>query len=223
MLDKQVPYAEIWMVRSIDTEVPSVLLADGYHFEYYQPGDESDWVRIECAVGEFENEKEGHIYFQRSFAPYPEELKKRMLFVVNDLGEKVGTCTAWFKERFDGTYPLFHWLAVVPEHQGKGLAKALTVEILTLFQKAELQRPIYLHTQTWSHPAIKLYQKLGFSLLSENFDGSENSDYPLAMEVLKRLEKEKGWKKNVISRSEKKMQENYFSTFLIISAVFFFE
>ena len=28
MLDKQVPYAEIWMVRSIDTEVPSVPLAD---------------------------------------------------------------------------------------------------------------------------------------------------------------------------------------------------
>ncbi len=58
-----------------------------------------------------------------------------MLFVVNDLGEEVGTCTAWFKERFDGTYPLFHWLAVIPEHQGKGVAKALTVEILTFSKK----------------------------------------------------------------------------------------
>ncbi len=63
MLDKQVPYAEIWTVRSIDTEVPSVPLADGYHFEYYQPGDESDSVRIECAVGEFENEKVGSYLF----------------------------------------------------------------------------------------------------------------------------------------------------------------
>lgn len=190
MLDKQVSYAEVWMIRSIATELPFVPLADGYHFEYYQPGNEKDWVRIECAVGEFENEQDGYDYFQRSFAPYPEELKKRMLFVVNNQGEKVATCTASFKERFDGNYPLFHWLAVVPTHQGKGLAKALTIEILTLFQKAELQRPIYLHTQTWSHSAIKLYQKLGFSLLSENFDGSENPDYPLAMEILERLEKQ---------------------------------
>ncbi len=191
MLDKELPYAEIWMSRSTNSKLPSVPLAQGYHFEYYQLGDEKDWVRIECTVGEFETEEEGINYFQRSFAPYLEKLNKRMLFVVDSEGTKVATCTAWFKERADGIYPLFHWLAVDPKHQGKGLAKALTVEILTIFQHEETQRPVYLHTQTWSHPAIKMYQKLGFSILSENFDGNKNPDYPLAMEVLGQLDKKR--------------------------------
>ncbi|MGX7173924.1 GNAT family N-acetyltransferase [Enterococcus ratti] len=187
MLDKRVPYAEIWMTRPISEALPIVSLPEGYHFESYTVGDEKEWARIEASVGEFATKAQGLAYFQRVFSPYLQQLKQRMLFVATDAGEKVATCTAWYKKRKDGTYPLFHWLAVTPPHQGKGIAKALTVEVLRLFQEVEVQGPIYLHTQTWSHLAIRLYQQLGFSISSENFSGSQNSEYLFVMEVLEQL------------------------------------
>lgn len=191
MLDKSIPYAEIWMTRSVNEPLPTVSLANGYHFEHYTLGDEKAWARIETSVGEFETKEAGISYFQRVFFPYQEQLQQRMVFVVTDSGEKIATCTAWYKKRQDGHYPLFHWLAVMPQHQGKGIAKALTVEVLRCFQALETHGPIYLHTQTWSHPAIKLYQNLGFSMSSQNFDGSENKDYSLAIQVLEQLKNNK--------------------------------
>lgn len=88
MLDKHVPYAEIWMTRPLSDSLPTQSLATGYHFEYYRLGDETEWARIEQSVGEFATETEALAYFQRAFLPYQEELQQRMLFVVTDTGEK---------------------------------------------------------------------------------------------------------------------------------------
>ncbi|WP_165003825.1 MULTISPECIES: GNAT family N-acetyltransferase [unclassified Enterococcus] len=184
MLDKTVPYAELWMTRPLEAPVPPIPLADGFHFEYYDSGAEADWAAIETAVGEFEDEKKALAYFQQNFAPYPEELKKRMLFVVTEKGDRIATCTAWQKKRKDGSFPVFHWLAVMPDYQGKGLAKALTAATIRNFQQIAHAGPIYLHTQTWSHPAISLYEKLGFTSIDKNFDGSSNPEYEKAMHIL---------------------------------------
>lgn len=183
MLDKQLPYAEIWMTRPLNEELPSYPLNQQYRFEKYQPGAEQDWAIIETAVGEFDSVEEALVYFDQAFAPYPEELAKRMYFVVNEQGERIATCTAWWKLR-EKEYPLFHWLAVKPEHQGKGIARSLTIEVLRCFQQITTQSPIYLHTQTWSHPPIKLYQSLGFTFIPEKFDGSENPDYEMVIDIL---------------------------------------
>ncbi|MGG5313470.1 hypothetical protein IGL76_002190 [Enterococcus sp. DIV2381] len=183
MLDKQLPYAEIWMTRPLEEVLPDYPLNEQYHFEKYRPGAEKDWAAIETAVGEFDSIDEALAYFDQAFAPYQEELTKRMFFVVNEKNERVATCTAWWKLR-EEEYPLFHWLAVKPEHQGKGIARSLTIEVLRRFQQLTSQSPVYLHTQTWSHPAIKLYQSLGFTFIPDNFDGSVNSDYQKVMDIL---------------------------------------
>ena len=49
--------------------------------------------------------------------------------------------------------------------------------------------PIYLHTQTWSHQAIALYKKMGFTFIAENLDGTPNPDYEKVMQVLSKLDK----------------------------------
>ncbi|MGC3438149.1 GNAT family N-acetyltransferase, partial [Enterococcus faecium] len=49
--------------------------------------------------------------------------------------------------------------------------------------------PIYLHTQTWSHQAIALYKKMGFSFIAENLDGTPNPDNEKVMQVLSKLDK----------------------------------
>ena len=171
MLDKTLPYAEIWMTRPLQQNVPITPLAEGFEFRFYQKEDEA----LE--------------YFQQNFAPYPEELERRMFFVETKKGEKVATCTAWRKKSREQVYPVFHWLAVKPDYQGKGLAKALTARVLQEFPTLHTDGPIYLHTQTWSHQAIALYKKMGFTFIAENLDGTPNPDYEKVMQVLSKLDK----------------------------------
>lgn len=192
MLDKTIPYAEIWMYRLKDLPVTEQALPEGFHFEFYQEGDETEWAAIETAVSEFEDEAQALDYFQKKFAPFSKELKRRMLFITDSEGRKIGTCSAWWKELPDGTrYPLVHWVAVRPGYQGKGIAKAMLSRTLKQLQKLEDTTPVYLHTQTWSHVAIRLYQKLGFEITDKNLDGSPNSDYKKAIEILAGLENSK--------------------------------
>ena len=192
MLDKTIPYAEIWMYRLKDLPVTEQALPEGFHFEFYQEGDETEWAAIETAVSEFEDEAQALDYFQKKFAPFSKELKRRMLFITDSEGRKIGTCSAWWKELPDGTrYPLVHWVAVRPGYQGKGIAKAMLRRTLKQLQKLEATTLVYLHTQTWSHVAIRLYQKLGFEITDKNLDGTPNSDYKKAMEILAGLENSK--------------------------------
>lgn len=189
MLDKTLPYAEIWMTRPLQQNVPITPLAEGFEFRFYQKEDESAWAEIETSVGEFQTTDEALEYFQQNFASYPEELERRMFFVETKKGEKVATCTVWRKKSREQVYPVFHWLAVKPDYQGKGLAKALTARVLQEFPTLHTDGPIYLHTQTWSHQAIALYKKMGFTFIAENLDGTPNPDYEKVMQVLSKLDK----------------------------------
>lgn len=188
MLDKSIPYKEVWMKRPLHLPVSKQSLPSGFSFQFYQIGDEKAWGEIESSVLEFEDQNEAAAYFQRTFAPYPEKLAQQMLFVVAPNGEKIATCTAWQKQIHAQNYPLFHWLAVKPEYQGLGVAKALVAHTLMLFQALMKEEPtVYLHTQTWSHDAISLYEKYDFSLMSHNLDGTVNDDYPTVVQILNKL------------------------------------
>lgn len=190
MLDKSIPYKEVWMKRKLTLPILAAALPKGFSFQFYQVGDEKAWSEIETSVLEFENTTEAMRYFKRTFAPYKEKLAQQMLFVIDPNGKKVATCTAWQKEIQGQSYPLFHWLAVDPKYQGLGLAKALVARILQVFQTMMPEEAtIYLHTQTWSHDAIGLYEKFAFSLMAENLDGTVNDDYPAVIEILNRLRK----------------------------------
>ncbi len=71
----------------------------------------------------------------------------------------------------------------------KRTAKALTARVLQEFPTLHTDGPIYLHTQTWSHQAIALYKKMGFTFIAENLDGTPNPDYEKVMQVLSKLDK----------------------------------
>lgn len=176
MLDKSVPFIPFTMFRPSDAPpLPEIQLPKDYRIVFYQPGDEKEWCKIETAVLEFETEKDAMDYFQRSFAPYQDELKKRMLFVENAEGKKVGTFTAWWT---DDHSPRLHWLGVLPEEQRKGLAKALAIRVTQLLHEYYPHQDLYLNTQTWSHHAVKLYEKLNYQIF-------QNQNYQKILDVLK--------------------------------------
>lgn len=184
MLDKRIPYYEVWMTRSGGKPIPPANLAKGFRFVHYRQGDEVEWAKIESSVSEFSDEQEALAYFSQAFAPFPTQLSMRMLFIENEHGEKVATCTAWWKNVNGMTVPLLHWLAVKPQFQRKGLAAALVAKITSSLSEAEPEAVIYLHTQTWSHQAIQLYKKFGYELSPLNLDGSNNEDYQKILHIL---------------------------------------
>jgi ribosomal protein S18 acetylase RimI-like enzyme len=76
----------------------------------------------------------------------------------------------------------------MPEYQGRGLSKALISYLMNMAVEIEGDRDFYLHTQTWSHRAIKLYEKFGFEITEEpNLFKYRNDEYEEAREVLKEI------------------------------------
>lgn len=171
MLDKTVPYVEFYMKRPAGLALPSASArSDGFFVRTYHPGDEVHWARIETSVGEFDTEEAALAYFAREFAPQPELLLNRMCFVCTPEGLPVATCTAW--EKHGGN--LIHWVATQPDHQRKGLARLAVISALYLFPAGD----VLLHTQTWSHAAVRLYHDLGFCI-------QRDEDTQKALAVLK--------------------------------------
>jgi GNAT superfamily N-acetyltransferase len=174
------------MKRPAGAPLPRFQLPQGYHFELYQPGDERDWARIETSVLEFDNEMDAFMHFQEQFIPLAPELPRRCIFVARDSGEKVGTATAWWGYTGVRRDPMVHWVAVKPGYQGLGLGKALIGRTVLLLNEIEGDRAYFLHTQTWSHRAVRLYLWAGFHITDEEFiTGYPNQNSVEATAILK--------------------------------------
>lgn len=167
MLDKSVPYIDVLMHRKKGSPVKKIPLPPGYGISFFKAGDEKDWARIETSVLEFKNEMDALIYFQGDYLPYIRELERRCLFVEDENGMKVATAMAWWCYSGVRRDPWLHWVGVKPEFQGLGLGKALLSHTLRLMIDIEGDRDFYLHTQTWSHRAIGMYEKAGFGITDE--------------------------------------------------------
>ncbi len=163
MLDKTLPYYGVIMIKKDLTTYPKYTLPEGYRFSMYQHGYEKSWADIEASVGEFGSIQDALNHFNKEFSPYPHELQKRCLFVQDKDGKFVATTTGWYGNHLSHKpLPRIHWVAVKPEHQGKGLAKALLTRTLDILNELNYNDIAYLTTQTWSYAAINLYLSLGF-------------------------------------------------------------
>lgn len=167
MLDKSVPFYPLIFVRFPDSPPTDAPLPPGYSVQAWQPGAEVDWCTIETAVDEFPAVDEAMQRFIEDFASEPEELSKRLFFVVTPDGKRVGNCAAWWQKRGDDRRCLLHYLAVLPEYKGLGLGRALVVQVIKAFQTLEPNEPVFLGTQTWSWRAVCLYLRCGFQLTRE--------------------------------------------------------
>jgi GNAT superfamily N-acetyltransferase len=191
MLDKSVPYAGVLMRRA-PGRPPAAVLPEGYAFRLFRSGDERAWARIETSVAEFPDEQSALAHFERTFLPHLAELERRCLFIESPAGDLVATGTAWWAYSGARRDPWFHWLAVSPDQQGKGLGKAMAAKVVERMIQIEGDRPIYLHTQTWSHKAIGIYEALGFRITDEkNLSKYANEDYLKAIEILESIRSRK--------------------------------
>ena len=177
MLDKSLPYKSIIMrmEAAVAERLAPPAPAAGYRIRPFVPGDERHWARIETSVGEFSEEAAARAYFERVYLP---EAALQCLFVVTEQDEPVATATTWTEEEASLRQLQLQWVAVEPAHQGRGLGRAIATAAVRRAVRLAPGEAILLHTQTWSHRALRSKEGTGMKRYPNEFEE--------AMEVLRR-------------------------------------
>ncbi|MDR2558709.1 MAG: GNAT family N-acetyltransferase [Oscillospiraceae bacterium] len=194
LLNKSVPFVKVLMKRKAGIPVPEASLPDGFKFVFFKAGDEKYWAEIEASVLEFDSEQQALEYFRERFLPHLPELEKRCIFVENARGEKISTSMAWYDNFYPHgeIFPWLHWVAVKPEAQGLGLGKAASAKAAQLLLEINGDTDFYLGTQTWSHKAVGIYEKLGWEMTyMQNIRHYSRVNYEKAKKIIKRIRRAK--------------------------------
>lgn len=172
--DFRIRYYELLLEADIG-DIPERPLPAGYSYAFYQDGDRDAWIDIEKSAREFSTVEEGERAWGRYYAGREEELKSRMVFVVNAAGEKVATATAFYDitGRDTSGSGWLHWVAVRREEQGKGLSKPLITHVLSIMRNMG-QTHAKIPTQTTTWVACKVYLDLGFRPIPKNLINSRD-------------------------------------------------
>ncbi len=101
---------------------------------------------------------------ERAFAAYRDDMRipEDGFFVVIDeaSGEAVATVGVQMNEYRPGTATM-HYIAADAKHRGKGLGECMAVTSMR-FARERGAAQMYLTTDDWRVPAIRMYLKLGF-------------------------------------------------------------
>lgn len=153
---------KVMMKREDLQDIPEFSLPANFHFDFFQKGEEADWVRVETAAGEFSNEKEARRRFNREFGSRLDEFSKRCLFLKNEKQQIIGTITAWYGKPAENTEKIgrIHWVSILPNYQGLGLAKPMLTAGLKVL--ANYHTAAYLTSGTINYRAINMYLQYGF-------------------------------------------------------------
>ncbi|MGD2026498.1 MAG: GNAT family N-acetyltransferase, partial [Anaerolineales bacterium] len=136
---------------------PEPRLAGGYFLRTYRRGDEECFFRLMDSVG-WAGWDEAHLrpWLYRA-------LPDGWFFAVQKASGKIAaTCMA----THDPTWQMpfcgeVGWTATHPDHQGKGLGKAVVSAVVARFLNTGY-RCVHLYTEHWRDAALKMYLKLGF-------------------------------------------------------------
>lgn len=152
----------MFMMRASLRRIPLYAPPHGYGLRTFQPGDEQAWASIHELADKYDTFSPGR--FQEEFSEGNLALRERQLYVVDAAGVPVGTSTAWFAQATIPSVTLgrLHWLAVLPEHQGRGLGVALVSATLQRLRQLD-HTGAYLTTSSARRKALRLYELFGFS------------------------------------------------------------
>ena len=165
-IDNKIKYYELLMSYDDTSKYINYELPEGYHYEFYKPGDEKDWINIHISSGEFTSFEKGLEYFHDFYDSFIDELNKRCFFIVdNNTNEKIGTATiSLLLKKEYGCNAAVDWLAIKKDYQGKKLSRPLISKLIKLAHELGHDK-IILHTQTTTWLAAKLYLDAGFEPL----------------------------------------------------------
>ena len=130
----------------------------GYALRAFRPGDEDAWVAL-LATGTFGEWDRARL--DRMLAGERAPLPLAGAFFAAHAGRPVGTACTFLYQGAEGEYSELGWVAVLPEHRGRGLGRWVCQAVLA-FARERGHRYIFLKTEDFRLPAIRLYLSLGF-------------------------------------------------------------
>jgi len=150
----------ITMIREHLRDIPQYELPPGYSMRRYRPGDKRTWLEIHDRA-EFLIKVTGKT-FDENFGYDLAAMPKRCYFLVSPDGQDIGTITAWYIKNYHGrAWGRIHWVAIVPEYQGKGLSKPIMTIAMNRLRSLGHRRAM-LTTATPRIAALKTYLEFGF-------------------------------------------------------------
>ena len=156
-LQKAVP---VRMVRNDLKDVPCFEFSAEYTTKWYEAEDEDIWFDIQSRADKYNAITPS--LFNNVFGNSLELLQERQCFIFDSSDQAIGTGTAWFNDDYNGIrYGRLHWVAIVPEKQGLGLAKPLMTILCNRLRELRHDK-VYLSTLSVRTKAINLYRKFGF-------------------------------------------------------------
>lgn len=200
MIDDSIEYRNIIMRCDRIEKTAYRNLSSDMEIEFFKEGMEAVWADVQKRAGEFKDVSDTDImnYFIKRFGVSKSELSKRCIFMKEKSTSKyIGTCIAWFEPKRNNNVSVVHWLAVDDAYAGKGYARMLITQVLTIFEKFGETDRIYLHTQPCSYRAIKLYNDFGFCMCKKDTYGTTMNEYAEAIEILKKHMTEEAFHKLV--------------------------
>jgi GNAT superfamily N-acetyltransferase len=151
------------MARQVEAPFPLFPLPPGYALSWYQPGCEAWWFEIQRRADPLAPITAGT--FAKYFGTAPGELSRRQAFLLEPAGRPIGTATAWFEQDERGQeWGRLHWVAILPEWQGRGLGRPLLSDVCQRMHTLHPQRS-FLRTAPHRLAAIRLYLAFGFQPL----------------------------------------------------------
>lgn len=149
---------EVTMTRADLDNLPVFELPDGFTLRAFEPGNDATWWHIHERADPLLAHRNGS--HRQFFGDELDILHARQLFLISPDNQAIGTATAWWDDAETGRV---HWVAMVPEFQGRGLAKPLIARVLQLLRAHEHLRAI-LTTSLQRPRAIALYRGFGFEM-----------------------------------------------------------
>lgn len=167
-LDNTIKYYELIMTYNDTSRYEYYQLPAGFHFAFYEDGDEEEWINIHIESGEFTSYEEGHKYFHNFFGHFLEDLPNRCIFIIDDeTNQKIASVTISPPNRESNDHAIIDWLAITRAYQGKHLSKPLLSKAIRVANLLHHHKLI-LHTQTTTWLAVKIYLDFGFEILNKD-------------------------------------------------------
>lgn len=143
--------------------IPHVPLPEGFRMRNWREGEGPLWLKVIRAAETLMHPADD--LFETEFGVDPGPASRRIWFIENAAGDVVGTLSGWISlppEWTDRDLRI-HWVAVHPDYQRRGLARAALSFVLE--REAADHDRAWLWTSTGRPGAIALYEWFGFRAL----------------------------------------------------------
>ena len=150
----------VTMIRTDFEDLHVYNLPADFSIRWFEADDVDEWVKLYSSADEFNTITTE--LFHREFGNDSRLWHDRICFILDEDQRYIATAAAWYDNDFQGQcWGRIHWVAILPEMQGRGFAKPLMSIICSKLKELGHEK-VYLATSTARVPAINLYWKFGF-------------------------------------------------------------